>query len=234
MVMHETSLRLLKEARAQLNQMRSHGVNGMPSRVMMFKNAYRESCRTVIERMTTKWEAAVGLAELDEPNRERVGEFLRSMDDDYNTKLHQFSRSNESTYLLACLINDDANISSMVNHINRFKQTPLMIAIEMRHFNIAVLLLAHGASSTYRIGDTCPTPLHLAAMFAGVDFVKLLVSHGANAHDVYYDEYTETYCRPVDCAKRRAAMAMRTAYTEKGHAATEEAEAIYEYLLRLK
>ncbi len=57
--------------------------------------------------------------------------------------------------------------------------TPLHVALDMGHVDIARLLLKHGADMNSR-DNSRNTPLHLASEYGHLETVRLLVERGAN------------------------------------------------------
>jgi len=61
-----------------------------------------------------------------------------------------------------------------------FDDTPLLYACKNGHFEIAKLLLQHGAKVHAIERERDMTPLHFAAAFGHIDIVYVLLLHGAN------------------------------------------------------
>jgi len=59
--------------------------------------------------------------------------------------------------------------------------TPLVAALAEEHFEVARLLLSHGAMVNFRGHDEL-TPLHSAAYYGQIDVVRLLLRHGADVN----------------------------------------------------
>ena len=72
-----------------------------------------------------------------------------------------------------------ANYSVDLNTVTNEGVTPLLLSIALNHFDMAYVLLQHGADAT--IGDLDGvTPLHIAVQHTDVDLVKYLVEKGAD------------------------------------------------------
>lgn len=227
---------LLKQAAMQEKQKRENGNDfALISKKSIFKNAFFGRLKDKEINLFAKWRTQ----QLEKGNRHDLSwaSFIKDFhtpDKECNTKLHEFVMRDQLTFLLACLHCDESSIylGKFINCMNREGDTPLMIAVRKRRYGIAVLLLEYGADPNCRWDITCPTALHIAAMESNKDFAALLIHHGADAKDTYHDMAWDVYITSIDSAATRVRNAMAKPATDKFLYELNEAEAVYEYLLR--
>jgi ankyrin repeat protein len=76
-----------------------------------------------------------------------------------------------------------------VNATGGLLVTPLVVALHRKHFQVAELLLRHGADIDVR-GDEGNTPLTTASTYELPDTVQWLLDHGANVSAEHDERYT--------------------------------------------
>jgi len=87
-----------------------------------------------------------------------------------------------------------ANHPEQVNARGGRNHSPLVAALDKRHFEVAALLYQHGGAVDV-IGDYHLTPLYCASAFGLVDVARWLLDHGADAN---WQE--ESHCTPINTA----------------------------------
>jgi len=224
--------KLLKEAKSQRVQKTEIGGVRLPSKQVIFQNAYMDTIGQREVYLFALWKVKQMEKGNDDVDWQSFVRDFHTPDRDYNTRLHQFAQDNQTLCLLACLHNDKSELymGSAVNHLNKSMETPLMVAIRKRHYEVAVLLLTHGANPSYRWEEDYPSPLHYAAIYANKDFAQLLVRYGASPSVTYYDEENVT---PMQCVAKRIQAVITNVVDDCSYQELEEAEVLYEYFLRL-
>jgi len=77
--------------------------------------------------------------------------------------------------------------------LKRAKQSPLQVALDLGFHSLVQLLLEGGAS----LEDPRYPPLAQALQKRRLDFVQLLVKHGANIHSVHMEEVFDTWSNEI-------------------------------------
>lgn len=124
---------------------------------------------------------------------------LNTKSDSYKTALH-YAVNNKNLKLVKALLENGATATALGDG----NLTPLHIACEKNLYEIADLLLKHGANPNIhemeslsnlasdlkgrRNGRMARTPLHYAASEADLKLVKLLVEAGANVNSIAYND----------------------------------------------
>ncbi len=86
------------------------------------------------------------------------------------------------------ILNDNSNTID-INKQDEFGDTALFKSLEKKHYEIAKLLIAHGADVNIADNFNYEAPLHLAAYFGNFEIIKMLLEHGADVN-IKNDENT--------------------------------------------
>jgi ankyrin repeat protein len=223
--------KLLKEANLQRRQ-RVEGWGGaLPEKKEIFRKAFSDTLRDqepVMHALWKKRQLERG-ASIENLSWKRFVMEVRTPDRRCNTKLHEFAAHNQVTFLLVCLhcTESPLYLGSLLNHMNADMETPLVVAIKKRHYDAAAIMLQYGADPCAQWSLSHPAPLHIAAKESTKDIVALLVRYGAHHRDSYFDNVWDAYLTPFDIAT------FRVKQTHSDARELDEAEAVYEYLLKL-
>ena len=101
------------------------------------------------------------------------------------SNLHKASRDVNVEVVQYLIIQNEAKVQETENTTNF---TPLHLASQEGHLQIAKLLIETGRADVNAIDKWRRTPLHLASEFGHVEIVQLLVNHGAKLNALTYKE----------------------------------------------
>lgn len=139
----------------------------------------KQSCPNKVEKTRQKLEDYVDGINKILNNREKstylfYGSRLLLIQDEYgNSMLHlAILEQSENLNLIQIMLNMISE--KMINKTNKFKETPLHLAVKGNHFNIVFLLLVKGADPNISDldGNNC---LHLAAQRNSIQCMKMLL-----------------------------------------------------------